>query len=67
MTMATKDYWREEMSEADARDRLGPDHFDWALEKGAGYCAGRASGYWYANEPELYAAYRTAERIATAS
>ncbi|SMG00360.1 hypothetical protein [Burkholderia singularis] len=65
--MQKKDYWRDEMSEDDARNLLGSDHFDWALDKGVGYCAGRASGYWYANEPEHYAAYRTAERIARAS
>lgn len=59
-------YWHDEMSEQVARRVLGSSHFDWSVQQGMGFCAGRAAGAWQANTPESFGAYRTAERIAAA-
>lgn len=57
------DYWREDMPENVARAYLG-DVFDFAVSRGAGYCAGRAAGAWDANDVDTFAAYKAAERAA---
>lgn len=62
--MKTANYWHDEMSEATARNVLGSSHFEWSIEQGASFCAGRAMGSWQANLQESYGAYRTAERLA---
>jgi hypothetical protein len=56
--------WNEEISEDHARAILGSGFFDQVVEKGAGFCAGRAQGWWDANEREFHAAYKCAARVA---
>lgn len=57
-------YWQEPMCETTARRVLGDAHFDYAVRQGAGYCASRRRGAWDANQPESFAAYDCAGRVA---
>lgn len=57
-------YWHDEMSEEIARRVLSSSHFDWSVQQGAQFCAGRAAGAWQANLQESYGAYKAAERVA---
>lgn len=57
-------YWHTEMDEATARKVLGSDFFDRAVSLGSGHCMARRAGWWDANDPEMYAAYGCAARMA---
>jgi hypothetical protein len=56
--------WNAEISEDHARAILGSAFFDQVVAKGAGFCAGRARGWWDANDCEFHAAYNCAARVA---
>lgn len=54
--------WQEVWTVERAVNRLGRDFVAQMLanrENAAGYCDGRAAGWWDANEPELHNAYKT--------
>lgn len=59
-----KNWWKDEMPIETAKLVLGEQFFNATIALGKAHCKTRATGAWYANEPESYGAYLTAERIA---
>jgi len=47
-----------------AREVLGVAHYDYAVDRGPGYCASRAAGSWDANDKDAFGAYKAAQREA---
>lgn len=54
------DYWhRSDLAREAIARMLGQAHLEFVLNRGAGYCDGRAAGAWQANDKETYCAYRS--------
>jgi hypothetical protein len=64
MASTRPNYWRQEMTEAQARQELGSAHFDETVAAGYENCMQRRSVAWIACNPEQFAAYACAAQVA---
>jgi len=60
-------WWRQEMTESQAREELGSAHFDEVVAAGYRHCMWRRSLAWNACNSEAFAAYACAAQVARRS